>query len=95
MREFLLDDDFELRSEHEDKGIFENLPVPLLMENVISQINDPLSSNVDNLSPFINQLKSVFEEYHQDGDIRPHLYEFTINLIIDLNNLVMELLNHH
>lgn len=85
MREFLLDDDFELRSEYEDRGIFENLPVPLLMENIIGQINDPLSSNVDNLSPFMNQLKGVFEEYHEDGEIRPYLLEFTSDLIADLN----------
>lgn len=85
MREFLLNDEFEIRSEHEDKGIFENLPVPLLMENIIGQINDPLSSIVDNLSPFINQLNDVFEEYQENGDIRPYLYEFTSNLITDLN----------
>ena len=88
MREFLLDDDFELRSENDDIAIFENLPVPLLMENIVSQINDPLSSDIDNLTPFINQLTDIFEEYKDDGEIRHKLLEFTNELI---GNLTREL----
>ena len=64
-----LDQEFELIRDNEMEEIIADLPIPLVLENIKEQIEDPLSSKVDNLETILEKYGYIMDNFDDDEQL--------------------------
>ena len=64
-----LDQEFELIHDNEMEEIIADLPIPLVLENIKEQIEDPLSSKVDNLETILEKYDYIMDNFDDEEQL--------------------------
>ena len=64
-----LDQEFELIRDNEMEEIIADLPIPLVLENIKEQIEDPLSSKVDNLETILEKYDYIMDNFDDEEQL--------------------------
>lgn len=84
-----LDQEFELTRDNEMEEIIAELPIPLVLENIREQVEDPLSSKVDNLETILEKYDYIMANY-DDQDQLSLLKNKVANLLITVYNIISD-----
>lgn len=84
-----LDQEFELTRDSEMEEIIADLPIPLVLENIREQVEDPLSSKVDNLETILEKYDYIMDNY-DDVDQLSLLKNKVANLLINVYNIISD-----
>ena len=85
-----LDQEFELTRDNEMEDIIADLPIPLVLENIKEQIENPISSTVDNLETILEKYDYIMENFTEDTEQLSTLKYKISNLLITVYNLISQ-----